>query len=45
MKAEKRSPRQWAIDVLQPTQMVSIPGLRIIRDMIEVCKRTNLNRA
>ena len=31
MEAEKRSPRQWAIDILNPLQPLSLIGFRVIK--------------
>ena len=36
MDSEKRSPRQWARDILSPNRMISMLGIRIIKDMLGV---------
>ena len=38
MNAERRSPRQWARDILSPNRMITIVGLRIMKDMIGVSR-------
>ena len=39
----ERSPRQWARDILSPRQMISIVGIRVMKDMIGVCIFHRLN--
>ena len=36
MEAERRSPRQWAIDILNPKQPLTLLAFRIIKDMLGV---------
>ena len=36
MDAEKRSPRQWAIDILNPHQPLTLLAFRIIKEMTQV---------
>ena len=38
MDAEKRSPRQWAIDILNPQQPLTLLAFRIIKEMTQVEK-------
>ena len=36
MEAERKSPRQWAIDILNPKQPLTLLAFRIIKDMLGV---------
>ena len=41
MDSEKHSPRQWAIDILNPHQPLTLLAFRIIKEMtqVQICEK------